>query len=142
LVAHEFAYVGPGCSVAPMTTIGAYTLLAPRVAIVGGDHRTDVVGTPIQFTDRPAQAPTTIGRDAWIGYGSIVSRGVTIGEGAIVGAGSVVTRDVPPYEVWVGVPARKLRDRFGPDERAAHVAALDSGDVAVRFAEPQGEGQA
>lgn len=142
LVMDEYAFVGPHCSIGPMTTIGAYSMLAPRVAVVGGDHRFDVVGTPIQFTGRPEQQPTAIGRDAWIGYGTVVSRGVTIGDGAVVGAGSVVTKDVPAYEVWVGIPARKLRDRFSPAERVAHETALDSGDVSVTFAEPQGEGQA
>lgn len=137
LVVDEYGYVGPECYLAPMTTIGAYTLLAPRVAIVGGDHVSDIVGTPIQFTGRPEQRATTIGRDAWIGYGAIISRGVTIGEGAIIGAGSIVTKDVPPYEVWVGNPARKLRDRFTPTEAKRHSDALDRGDFAVRFAASQ-----
>ena len=142
LVADEYAFIGPQCSIAPMTRVGAYTMLAPKVAIVGGDHVWDVVGTPIQFTGRPEQLPTVIGRDAWIGYGAIVSRGVSIGEGSIVGAGSVVTRDVPPYEIWAGVPARKLRDRFTPEERAKHRAALDRGGIPPRFAEPQSRSEA
>lgn len=141
LVAEDYAFVGPECLLAPMVHIGAYALLAPRVAIVGGDHRTDVVGTPMQFTERPAQLPTHIGRDAWVGYGAVVSRGVTIGEGAVVGAGSVVTKDVPPYEIWAGVPARKIRDRFGADDRRAHVSALDHGHIQPRFAGPQREGR-
>ncbi|EAP97392.1 hypothetical protein JNB_18018 [Janibacter sp. HTCC2649] len=140
LKAREYAYVGPECWISPGTTIGAYTLLAPRVAIVGGDHLSDVVGTPIQFTGRPDQTPTTIGRDAWIGYGVIVSRGVTIGDGAVVGAGSVVTKDVPAYEIWAGVPARHLRDRFTGHDRVRHAAALDRGDFRATFASPQNDG--
>lgn len=137
LRADEYAYVGPDCLLSPMVHIGAYSLLAPCVAVVGGDHRTDVVGTPMQFTERPEQLPTVIGRDAWIGYGAVISRGVTIGEGAVVGAGSVVTKNIPAYEVWAGVPARYLRDRFDADERESHRAALDAGDVAVTFAQTQ-----
>lgn len=140
LHADEYAYVGPECFLAPMVRLGAYALLAPRVAIVGGDHRTDVPGTPMQFTERPEQLPTVIGRDVWIGYGAIISRGVSIGEGAVVGAGSVVTKDVPAYEIWAGVPARRLRDRFAPADRIAHEQALERGLVRATFAGPQGQG--
>lgn len=137
LVAHQYVYVGPECQLSPMVQIGAYSLLAPRVAVVGGDHLTEMVGIPMQFSGRPVQARTTIGRDVWIGYGAVISRGVTIGEGAIVGAGSVVTKDIPDYEVWAGVPARKIRDRFDVDVRAKHRAGLDRGDFLPTFAEVQ-----
>ena len=50
--------------------------------------------------------------DVWIGAGAIVLSGVTIGVGAVIGAGSVVTHDVPPYEIWAGNPAKKIRNRF------------------------------
>lgn len=59
---------------------------------------------------------TSIGDKVWIGYGSIVLPGVTIGEGSIVGAGSVVTRDVPPWTIVAGNPARMVRD-IREDER-------------------------
>lgn len=55
--------------------------------------------------------PVTIGNYAWIGYRAIVLPGLTIGEGAVVGAGSVVTRDVPPWTIVAGNPARKIGDR-------------------------------
>lgn len=54
-------------------------------------------------------APIRIGNGAWIGMHSIVLKGVTIGEGAVVGAGSVVTKDVPPYTLAAGNPARPIR---------------------------------
>ena len=61
-------------------------------------------------------APVTIGNKVWIGFNAIVLKGVTIGDGAVVGAGAVVTKDVPPYTIVAGNPARIIRT-FGPDER-------------------------
>jgi acetyltransferase-like isoleucine patch superfamily enzyme len=56
-----------------------------------------------------ARAPVTIADKAWIGFNVIILKGVTIGEGAVVGAGSVVTRDIPPYSLAAGCPAKVIR---------------------------------
>ena len=56
-----------------------------------------------------------IGNDVWIGYEAVVMAGVTIGNGAIIGARAVVTKDVPPYMIVGGVPAREIRRRFSDD---------------------------
>lgn len=55
---------------------------------------------------------TTIGNDVWIGWGVLIKGGVTIGNGAVIGARSVVTKDVPPYAVVAGVPAKVIKYRF------------------------------
>lgn len=60
-----------------------------------------------------------IGNDVWIGYEALILAGVTIGDGAIIGARAVVTKDVPPYTVVGGVPARPIRQRFAPEVIAA-----------------------
>lgn len=64
----------------------------------------------------------TVGNDVWIGYEAVILAGVTLGDGAIVGARSVVTRDVPPYTIVGGVPARPIRRRFSQETIAALLA--------------------
>jgi galactoside O-acetyltransferase len=55
---------------------------------------------------------TRIGRNAFLGTNAVVMPGVTVGEGAVIGAGAVVTKDVPPFEIWAGVPARRIGTRI------------------------------
>ncbi|WP_281040324.1 MULTISPECIES: CatB-related O-acetyltransferase [unclassified Mesorhizobium] len=61
------------------------------------------------------RGPIVVGHDVWIGARAIIMSGVTIGNGAVIGAGSVVTKDVPPYAIVAGSPARIIRYRFSPD---------------------------
>jgi acetyltransferase-like isoleucine patch superfamily enzyme len=66
-----------------------------------------------------------VGDDVWIGYGAIILSGVTIGDGSIVASGSVVTKDVPPYVIVGGNPARKITERFtDPWELQMHKLAI------------------
>lgn len=132
-----YGFVGRECRVSPGVSIGKYSMLAPRVAIVGADHVIDVVGTPIQFSGRPPQSRTVIEDDVWVGASAIIMRGVTIGEGAVVGAGAVVTKDVPSYEIWAGVPARRIATRFTADEQEEHHRALHAGPIKPTFADRQ-----
>lgn len=60
----------------------------------------------------------------WIGTRAIILKGVTIGKGSIIGAGAVVTKDVPPYSVYVGVPALKVKPRFSDEQIAEHEKLL------------------
>jgi len=125
-VAGDYVYIGPYSQIPPQVHIGHYSSLSARVAIVGGDHHYDRPGVPIVFSGRPPSRVTTIGHDVLIGHGAILMRGITIGNGAVVGAGAIVTKDVPPYAVVVGVPAKVLRYRFDERGQAAHEAMLAS----------------
>ena len=64
----------------------------------------------------------SISDDVWVGYGSIILSGIKIGQGSIIAAGSVVTKDVEPYSIYAGVPAKKVKDRFSSDiDKEKHI---------------------
>lgn len=137
LIAHEHSFININCLLGPNVEIGRYAMLAPHVAIVGGDHRYDKPGVPIIFAGRTEVPKTTIGADAWIGQGAILIAGITVGRGAIVAAGAVVTKDVPPYEIHAGVPARKIGVRFArPEDMALHDQMLFGTIVSGSFCKP------
>lgn len=77
----------------------------------------NIFGEPAYWNDFPA--PPSIGHDVWIGSHAVILQGVTVGNGAVIAAGAVVTKDVPPYAIVAGVPARVIRKRFSDDEIAA-----------------------
>jgi virginiamycin A acetyltransferase len=79
-------------------------------AIFGGEWTERTVDL---IYDMPSRGDTVVGNDVWIGYQALIMPSVTIGDGAIVGAGAVVTKDVPPYGIVAGNPARLVRTRFG-----------------------------
>jgi acetyltransferase-like isoleucine patch superfamily enzyme len=121
----ESSFIGPECWLASQVDIGRWVMLAGRVAVVGGDHRIDVPGTPSVLSGRDKNLLVTIEDDVWIGYGAIIMHGVTIGEGAVVASGAVVTKDVAAYDIVAGVPAKPLRKRFSPEDEAVHRAGLE-----------------
>lgn len=106
--------------------IGRYSLLSANIFVSSGNHRAfDSPHLLIRDQDLAASRegredkPVVIEEDCWIGWGAAIMSGVHIGRGAVVGANAVVTKDVEPYEVVGGQPARRLRKRllFSPDVR-------------------------
>jgi len=97
-------------------SIGEGTLIADDVHITDFDHRTDRVDLPIK-DQGVVTSPVRIGPDVWLGRGVTVLRGVDIGRGSVIGAHAVVTRDIPPYSVAVGAPARVVRSRLAAEPR-------------------------
>ena len=127
LVAHEYSHISQECLIGPQVELGAYVMIGPRVAIVGADHIIDCPGVPMRFSGRPPMKRTIVETDVWVGYGAIIMAGVRLGRGSIVAAGAVVTKDVPPYHIYGGVPAKKIGERFiDPEEREIHDLMLAS----------------
>jgi len=140
LIAREYSFINYGCNIGPKVELGPYVMFGPCVAIVGGDHRLDLPGVPIIFSGRPDLSRTVIEADAWVGYGAVIMAGVRIGRGAIVAAGAIVTKDVPPYEVFGGVPARKIGERFSDQaSRDRHDKMLARPPKCGEFAKPKEE---
>lgn len=96
-------------------TIGDFTMLASSVAIIGGDHAFRQRNVLMIDAGREHWNPTWIGSDVWIGHGATILNGVRIGDGAIVAAGAVVVKDVAPYTIVGGNPAKMLKKRFSDE---------------------------
>jgi acetyltransferase-like isoleucine patch superfamily enzyme len=121
------------CRIYGDVTIGQRCILAPNIFISSGTHVFDAFPhLPIQEQERIASddaKPVKLYDDCWLGINTVISRGVTIGRGCVIGANAVVTRDLPPYSVAAGNPARAIRQRleFFPKERI---------DSSVEFDDP------
>jgi virginiamycin A acetyltransferase len=106
--------------------IGKFCMIASDVQFImnGANHLTEAVSTypfaifgngwqdAMKGKTYPTKGNITIGNDVWIGYRATIMAGVTIGDGAIIGSHSVVTKDVPPYTIVGGNPAKEIRARF------------------------------
>lgn len=111
----NYCYIGRYCSLTKVD-IGHYCSIANNVSIGQGEHDLSLISTHAVFYDDAfdvlTKKPCSIGHDVWIGVDAVVLRGVKIGNGAVIGANSVVTKDVPPYAIVVGSPARIIKYRF------------------------------
>jgi acetyltransferase-like isoleucine patch superfamily enzyme len=134
LIAHEYGFIGDGCRIGPKVELGKYVMFGPHVAIVGADHCIDKPGTPMIFSGRPELFPTVIEDDVWVGYGTTIMAGVRIGRGSIIAAGAVVTKDIPPYQIYGGIPARKIGERFQQEvDKLMHDGMLNEAPIERSF---------
>lgn len=129
--------------------IGKYCSIANDATILlGGEHHLEWITTyPFNvLRDEARHLPgypltrgdVTIGNDVWIGVGTCILSGITIGNGAVIAAGSMVTRDVEPYEVVGGNPARHIKTRFAPEivEDLLNIAWWDWDEARIQEAWP------
>lgn len=109
--------------------LGNNIMFGPHVFIITGGHRMDIVGRYMTSVTDNEKRPdddrdVVIQDDVWVGANSIILRGVTVGEGSIIAAGSIVTKDVKPYSIVGGSPAKILKMRFSEEEIIRHKTHL------------------
>ncbi|WP_060981700.1 DapH/DapD/GlmU-related protein [Vibrio splendidus] len=139
----DYSYIQNDCNLM-FTEIGKFTSIAASVRLNPSNHpwwrptlhhftyrpgKYRLGGDPSSLDDEVfswrEEDKVHVGHDVWIGHGVIVLPGITIGNGSIVGAGSVVTKDVPPYSIVVGNPAKVLRPRFDEPSYAERLESLE-----------------
>lgn len=122
-VTHHYEWIGD------KLIIGKFCQIAAGVEFImnGANHQMDAVSTfpfytlegwnmaPPAMADLPLKGDTVIGNDVWIGQNAVILPGVHVGDGAIIGANSIVGRDVAPYSIVAGNPAKEIRKRFDDD---------------------------
>ena len=127
------SYMNAGGYIRERVFVGRYCSIGRRVTLGAGMHNMRGVSTHpglhgsrarqysgeelsrLEWKGAKAATPTVIGNDVWIGDGAVILPGVTVGTGSVIGANAVVARNVAPYEIVGGVPAKRLKMRF-PDE--------------------------
>lgn len=123
----RYSFCGYDCTIVNCD-IGAFCSIASNVKVGGAKHpmewvsmspvfssNIDSVKKKFSYHTLSSEKRTVIGNDVWIGENVLIKAGVTIGDGAVVGMGSVVTKDVPPFAIAVGCPAKIVKKRFSDD---------------------------
>lgn len=119
-------YIGKYSIIECDATIGDNVIIANHVSLVGRyDHHYQEIGKPIRlarqirdknYNWKGLESEIIIEDDVWVGIGSIILSGINIGTGSIIAAGSVVTKNVEPYSIYGGNPAKKIANRFDSDK--------------------------
>ena len=146
LVIGNDVYIGKLCTIECDGEIGDDVMIANAVGVIGRyDHDSSAEGLTIrkapwigdpEYCGPGRGSGVVIGTDVWIGYGAIVLSGVKVGRGAIVAAGAVVTRDVRPYAIVAGNPARDVGSRFSPEAAQRHERLIEQTRAFPKSATP------
>jgi len=122
----RYAYLGAGFEAHGQVVVGDLCMISAGMKIVGADHLYDEVGNPSRLAFPDVPRPITVFEaDVFTGQRVTVIEGLRIGRGAVIGSGAVVTKDVAPYTVVAGVPAREIRRRFTAEDEARHRAIVE-----------------
>lgn len=113
----KFISIGSHCEInenvyIQRAVIGSYVMIAPNVAILGASHKFDSIEVPMILQGVDKVISPIIEDDVWIGRNVVIMPGVKIGKGSIIGAGAVVTKDVNPYSIMGGIPAKVIKSRI------------------------------
>lgn len=112
----KYSDLGVRCQINGPLTMGDYVMMGPDCIVYTQNHKIDDLSLPMQQAGFGDVKPVTIGNDVWIGGRVIILPGVTIGDGCVIGAGAVVAKDIPPYSVAVGVPAKVVKSRLKKED--------------------------
>lgn len=104
-----FLNMGVMIAAEQLVEIGDHCMLANGCFVSDSSHRYDDPEKPITWQGFQSKGPTRIGDNCWLGIGAVVTSGVTIGERCVIGANSVVTKDIPPFSIAAGAPAKVIR---------------------------------
>lgn len=104
-------------------------IIGPRLSIITGNHKINVIGKYMadvtdEEKDEKDDQDVIIEKDVWIGANVTILKGVTVAEGCVVGAGTVLTKSTHPYGVYVGVPGKRISERFKNKELEDHIKIL------------------
>ncbi|WJR67332.1 DapH/DapD/GlmU-related protein [Neorhizobium sp. CSC1952] len=108
----SFAYIGKNFYSAGPISLGDLAMISTSVTIVGNDHGFDDEQTPMRLAFRWMQNITIFEADVWVGHGAVIKAGITVGKGSVIAAGAIVTKNVEPYSIVAGNPARVIKRRF------------------------------
>lgn len=142
--------IGNFCSIARNCTIQEFNHITDRCTsyyifrnLVNAESRQNFIWAGLESKDIESRGPISIGHDVWIGAQVVILSGVTIGTGAVIAANSTVTRDIPPYAIAGGTPAKVIKYRF-PEEVIQKLLELrwwDWSDEKIRFHKSFFEGE-
>jgi len=107
----DYSSLGMNCMIPYDLKVGKDVMMGPDVIIIGDNHCYDKRDIPMRLQGYKDYPPVHIEDDVWIGARALILPGVRIGKGAIIGAGAVITKDIPPYSICGGNPARVIRFR-------------------------------